>query len=457
MMKIKKKYIIISLIILIPALFIINYMLFSAVEVEAESVKKGNIVSYIEETAKTQLKDKITVYMPFNGKLEYINVKEGDKVRAGQVIAVISDFEIRQQIRQLTEKINAINAQLKGVDSRKPVNETINSNVLSQKKVNQALKKLMLDLDTAKRKFKIAAKDHKRAKTQYTAGVISQKEYEQYKDNWETSLEDVKKYEKSVEINKTDLKISKNEYDSILKSLKDNEYQKTGYGSDIKSIYSQISVLQDSLSKTRVISPVNGVILEKFVSNFAFLPYGTSIVSIGQKGNLNKIPDLEIRADILTDDVTGIKTGSRVIIEGDCLHNKKLNGKVVKIYPSAFTKISTLGVEQQRVAVIIDFLQPFDGIIDSLGSGYSIDVKIVTNEKNQVLLLPENAVFEKNNAQCSLIVQDSKVKMKKLKIGLKDKENYEVLEGLKEGDSVIVNPSNELQENMKVKIKKNVK
>ena len=137
-------------------------------------------------------------------------------------------------------------------------------------------------------------------------------------------------------------------------------------------------------------SPVNGVVLDRLVSNERYLTAGTALLEIG------RLEDLEVEADVLSLDVVGAKVGDRVEIYGPAIGRRPAQGVVARIYPAGFTKVSSLGVEQQRVKVIVRFAgDELRRLLADrrLGVGYRVRVKIFTAERSQALLIPRSALF----------------------------------------------------------------
>ena len=140
-------------------------------------------------------------------------------------------------------------------------------------------------------------------------------------------------------------------------------------------------------------SPVDGVILERAISNEQYLTGGTTLLRIGE------LDHLEVETDILSEDVVRVRQGHVVEIYGPAVGGgagEGVSGVVHRIYPTGFTKISSLGVEQQRVTVIIRFA---DGVLDQLrgerniGVDYRVRVRIFTAEQPDTLLVARSALF----------------------------------------------------------------
>ena len=148
--------------------------------------------------------------------------------------------------------------------------------------------------------------------------------------------------------------------------------------------------------------------------------------------------DLEVEIDVLSRDAVKVKPGATVLLEewgGD----RPLNGEVRLVEPSGFTKISTLGVEEQRVNVIVDLVDP-PQTREALGDGFRVEARIVTAEAKDVLKVPTSALFRVGEDWAVFRVEDGVARHRIIKLGLQNGLEAEVQEGLAEGDLVVTHP-----------------
>ena len=154
---------------------------------------------------------------------------------------------------------------------------------------------------------------------------------------------------------------------------------------------------------------------------------------------------LEIVVDVLSTDAVKIEPGARILIEG-WGGDTTLNGVVQYIEPSAFTKVSALGIEEQRVNVI----GLFTDFPERLGDGYRVVARIVTWEGDSILQVPSSALFRDGDGWATFVMQDGAAVKRTVKVGHRNSFTVEITEGLKEGDHVILHPSNQIEDGVKV-------
>jgi HlyD family secretion protein len=183
-------------------------------------------------------------------------------------------------------------------------------------------------------------------------------------------------------------------------------------------------------------SPISGSVLRVFQESSTVVAVGMPLLELGDPHNL------EIEIDVLSTDAVRIKPGAEMTID----HwggKSPLRGKVRVIEPAAFTKVSSLGVEEQRVNIIADFDETPDRIA-RLGDGYRVEARITVDRLPTALLIPNSALFRHQRKWHVLAIVDDRAVMQPVSIGLQNESYSQVTEGLSEGDQVIVYPSDDL-------------
>jgi HlyD family secretion protein len=197
-------------------------------------------------------------------------------------------------------------------------------------------------------------------------------------------------------------------------------------------------------------SPVDGIVLERAVSNERQLGAGTVLLRIG------RWDDLEIEADILSQDVVRVKPGQKVDVLGPAIGPDAATAKVTRIYPAGFTKVSSLGVEQQRVKVIMK-LEPDDlrrlRERNDLGVDYRVRVRIYTAQATNAMVIPRSALFRgADNDWRVFTIRGGRAHLQAVKVGLSNDEQVEITGGLRADDRVILAPETNLAEGQRVRI-----
>jgi HlyD family secretion protein len=163
-------------------------------------------------------------------------------------------------------------------------------------------------------------------------------------------------------------------------------------------------------------------------------------MDIGDPGNL------EVKVEVLSADAVKIKPGTPVLFErwGG---NSILSGKVRIVEPAGFTKISSLGVEEQRVLVIVDLTDHGE---EGLGDGYRLEASFIIWEGKDVLQIPASALFRRHEGWAVFVAKNNKAVLREVRVGHRTGLAAEILSGLAEGEEVISHPDNSIEEGTRI-------
>jgi HlyD family secretion protein len=195
---------------------------------------------------------------------------------------------------------------------------------------------------------------------------------------------------------------------------------------------------------TIVTAPISGVVLRRLRESESMVPAGDPLLEIGDP------QQLEIVSDLLSTDAVRVKPNSRAMIE-QWGGSTTLEARVRRIEPSGFTKISALGVEEQRVNAILDFVDPAEAWA-ALGDGYRVEVRIVIWEAPSVLKVPTGALFRQGQAWAVYTIADGRARLTVLELGQQTGQEAEVRTGLSEGALVILHPADTLIDGARVEV-----
>jgi HlyD family secretion protein len=407
----KKRFLwIIAGVVFLIAVFSAYYMSAQGTAVQVTAVSKGEIRQYIEDTAVVKCSETRTVYIEGAGKVSGMNVNTGDAVKQGDLLLSLDKADLELQLKDAQAKIDAIKAQLKGTDI---------ANYANRIEIAEAA------VEQAKIAYDSALKNYNNARKLYESNSLSKGE-----------LDNVQAAFKTAE---NGLNSAKLQLEEIQKGTP--EYVKEGYKAQLEQAVVYRDTILRNLQKQEARAPMDGIVLEKLVDDGSVAVTGTPAFIIGNTGKL------ELEANILTDDISKVKTGNDVEISGKTLGGIVLKGKVEKIAPAAKVVVSSLGVNQRRVEVTIRLQEGNNAI----KPGYNADVKIITAVKKDALKVPGSSVFDDGEGSSVFVVENGKAVLKRINKGYEDKDWIEAVDGLKEGDTVLTKPDNNVKAGMKVK------
>ncbi len=184
-------------------------------------------------------------------------------------------------------------------------------------------------------------------------------------------------------------------------------------------------------------SPIDGVVLKRWHESEAIVLAGEPLLEVADP------KALEVVSDLLSADAVKVRPGQQVRFE-QWGSERALSGRVRRIEPSGFTKISALGVEEQRVNVVMDFTDPYEAW-QALGDGYRVEIKIVIWEQESVLKVPTSSLFRHGEQWAVYTREDGKAVLRPLELGQRNGREAEILSGLAEGVEVVVHPSDDIK------------
>ena len=191
-----------------------------------------------------------------------------------------------------------------------------------------------------------------------------------------------------------------------------------------------------------ILSPIDGVVLKRLRESEAVVPAGEPLVELGDPSRI------EIVSDLLSSDAVKVKPGAAVLLEqwgGD----HPIRARVRRVEPSGFMKVSALGVEEQRVNVVMDFEDPLEAW-SALGDGYRVEVRIVIWEGDGVLKVPTSSLFRRGEDWAVFTLDGGRAATRVVEVGRRNGAFAQVVSGLHEGEPVVLHPSDALKDGARV-------
>lgn len=382
------------------------------VEVDLATISRGPIEVTVDEDGETRIRDPYLISAPLAGRLVRVELEPGDPIARNQVIAAIDPGEpgLLDARRQAESE-----ARLKAAEA--------------------ALRRSESQLEIAKAEAEKAARYVERDRERLAKGNISA-----------PTLADTEHA----------LRIARGNETAAQSAL---EVARFAMEQAEAALLHSRTLADDGIEGGRqfeIRSPIDGVVLRRFQESSTMLPAAEGILEVGNPN------DLEIRIDVLSEDAVKIRPGQSVRLENwggpDALH-----AHIRRVDPSAFTKVSALGVDEQRVWVYADFVDP-DGDSEDrlnpelqtgrslLGDGFRVEARIVVWKKEDVIKAPSGALFrnEKTNDWAVYRVRDGRAELVPVVRGQDNGIEAEIEEGLQEADEVILHPGNRIEDGVAV-------
>ncbi len=435
--------------IVLVAVISLAFRFRSGVPVQAAHVDRGKISEFIDERGKTRLPRIYRITMPQAGWIQEITLQEGTPVKEGQIVAQIAAEDLDTAVaeaRAVVERLDAAIAENDDIAVESSLAIQANKFVASMNNTVEAGKARM---ESSLKRSQFAETNLGRVRQLRQSGARTDDEFDRATlAYWEGQLgyrQDMLVWEALKSIKAATALLPKMVNDHIAHKRFTRavlEKQKAEAEARLRriSIERQRSIMR---------SPVNGIVLKRLVQNAQQLGPGVELLQIGS------LAELQVEADILSQDVGQISTGDTVTIYGPAVSTSLKNGiagTVQQIYPSGFTKMSSLGVEQQRVKIIVQFSPDCSQRLQAcqIGVDYRVRIRVFTEHKRDALVVPRAALFRSQKGQWQLFaVRNGRVFLQTVNVGLINDMKAEI-EGLEQGELVVLAPDSKLQDGTRV-------
>ncbi|MBU6505183.1 MAG: efflux RND transporter periplasmic adaptor subunit [Betaproteobacteria bacterium] len=358
----------------------------AAVPVETALAEKGALEVTIDEDGEVRAHDRYVVAAPIAGKLARMTLEEGDEVQAGLVVARIeaSPLSVRER-EELAGRVAAAQALVKEAEQR---------------------------VAHAQADFEQTRRERVRSEQLAAKGFLPSQAAEQARNSETTQ---------------------RNELDAA-------RYRLQSAQADLRAARAPLAVSEGG-AVLAVHAPATGRVLRIVDKSERVVAAGTPLLTLGDPSRL------EVVIDVLSTDAVKIAPGMPVLLDhwggAGVLH-----GRVRRVDPAAFTKVSALGVEEQRVNVVVDFTSP----PGTLGDGYRVEGHVVIAARADVLKVPSTCLFRNGDGWSVYVVEGGRARLRRVTVGLRSAQDAEIVAGLAAGNRVVRHPSNPLSDGVRVKV-----
>jgi HlyD family secretion protein len=365
------------------------------IPVEAAAVTKGRFIATVDEDGKTRLRERYLVAAPLAGRLARIQLKVGDRVAAGSDVATILPspeplLDPRSR-REAEERVGAAEA---------------------------ALERARFLVERARIQNDQALSDLERTRTLMARGAATVVALEHAEAAARLADRDVR----AAELHQHAALHELGQTQSLLMRFQGGPYEMT--------------------AALTVTAPIAGAVLRVMQESETIVQPGAALIEIGDPH------DIEIVVDVLSTDAVEIRPGADVTIEG-WGGPRLLTGRVRRVEPAAFTKVSTLGIEEQRVNVIIDLTSPPEAWA-GVGDGYHVDARITVLALPDAIIVPAGALFRRGETWTVFAVEAGRAAMRPVTLARRSGRFAAVERGLDPGEAVIVYPSDRVAAGVRV-------
>lgn len=367
------------------------------VPVDMDTVTRGPMAVEVREEGHTRVRDIYVVSAPVTGRLVRVEAEVGDAVTAGTTVLL---------------RLRPTDPAFLDARSQRQAEAAVRS-------ARAALELARAEAESAKARVAFARSEAERARRLQQQGSYSGAALEQAELQLATARAGLQTARAAIDVRKAELQNA----EAVLKPFKDDTVGTRG-------------------TLAEMVAPVDGRILRLLQESETVVAAGTPLVELGDPRAL------EVVVDVLSRDAVRVEEGVAVRIDG-WGGAAALMGSVRRVEPSGFTKISALGIEEQRVNVIIDITSPRSEW-QALGHGFRVDAAITVWQSDDVLRVPTSALFRHEGSWAVFAVVDGRARRTTLSLGRNNGEVAEVLDGLDAGARVVLHPSERIGEGIRL-------
>lgn len=393
----------------------------------------------VNAEGKTRLRQRFIVSAPVAGRLTRLTFREGDTVERDLVVAHLDPLPSDTAIREAQARLTEWQAQRAGVATLRPKQEALAQGRARVAAAQAAHRKAEARVAQSSAALEQTRREHQRAVRLEASGTISREARETAELNETMRARDYDAALLEAQGAASEIEAARAARAMLEAQRHDPDYLHDVYNARIAGAEAELARLKDEAVRTAIRSPERGRVLRVLQESERVVTAGTPLLEIGD------VSDLELVVDVLSTDAVRIQPGALMLVErwGG---GTTLQARVRLIEPAAFTKISALGIEEQRVNVIADFIDA----PGPLGDGYRIEARIVVWESPEALSVPTSALFRCRDVWCVFVAADGKAQHRQVEIGQRSDFVIEVRQGLAAGESVVLYPTEQLADGSRI-------
>ena len=410
-------------------------------EVQVLQPGRGDLSRSFTEQARTRLVRTFLVPMPVDGRLSTVAVREGDAVAAGQVLATVDPVPLDAQVQQEGARVRELQARLR-LQQDLSVEASENSRAEARWRAEEeTARALTSESVSAGYSLGQARTDRERVEKLFAQGYVPLQQVEEARLRETTEAKRVQTAGFRVRAQEAVVREAARQVRTTADLVERRKKEQEALRDQVEAARAGLARASHEAGQARLKAPVSGLVLKRFETGPGFFPAGTKLLEIG------RLEDLEVVAEVLTQDALNLRPGMPVELQARD-GGKLFAGTIRLVEPAGFTKPSSLGVEQQRVDVLIRLAAPPKG----LGVGYRVQARFVTGARQGVLLVPRSSLMQDSDGNWYVFVVDQeKLKRRSVRTGLLGDQQVEILEGLEGQETLVAIPDSTTREGQRIR------
>ena len=377
----------------LAAVAVVVFVLLPApLDVDGAVVQSGPMQVTVDDQGETRSHDRYVLSAPVAGRLTRIELHDGDPVSENQLVARIAPLPLSsRELDEITARVASAEA--------------------IQREADQRVRHAVEDVAQARREYE-------RVRKLVQEGFMSPQAVEQARNMAVTASNEAEAARFRARAAAADVRVARS------------------------GLTGARAAGQAAGALVQVRAPMSGRILRIHDPSERVVMAGMALLTLGD------LKGLEVVVELLSSEAVKVSPGIPVLVEG-WGGDRALRAKVRRVEPYAVTKVSALGIEEKRVNVIADFVDPPGPI----GDGFRITARVITWQADQVLKVPSSAMFRCATAWCVFVVEEGRARRRTIEVGHRNLVEAEVTSGLTAGQTVVRYPSNDVADGVRVRLR----
>ncbi|MEM9007270.1 MAG: HlyD family efflux transporter periplasmic adaptor subunit [Cyanobacteria bacterium P01_F01_bin.86] len=422
------------------------------IAVDVGQVTQGPFKVTLDAEGKTRVQERYIVAAPVAGRLQRINLEAGDTVESGAIVAKIDPLPLETEVRAAQSRLQVLQAELTGVETQRPKSQELVQAEARLRSAEAEQQAAAANVDSIRAALEQASRDRDRNQTLEAQGAISRQTFEASELEETRLLQELEAAQQVLEGAIADIANARETIPLLQAEQSDPDYLIDVYQAQIVGIEAELANLADEARRTTIYAPVGGKVLRLPEASARFVPAGEPLIELGDP------TQLELVIDVLSTDAVQISPGDPIIVE-KWGHPTPLSATVSYIEPGAFTEVSALGVEEQRVNVIATLADPITEIpapeatTTILGDGYRIEARIVIWANDSSLQVPISALYRCDQDWCVFVIEGNRAQPRKIDVIQQSTVAAAIVSGVQAGEQIILYPNEQIEAGRRVKLR----
>ncbi len=409
------------------------------VMVSSATIDVGAVQDVIVEVGKTRLPRTHIVAMPIDGRILPIELEVGDRVEAGQRIASLEALDHQTRVAQAQARVRRLRGQIAQNDDTRLEETSISGVTEYLHSVDRTTEAAAAQLQASKARLDDARAQLARVTVLFREGAAAQQELDEvrlYEIESAVGLRTDELTLRAVEAIRAAFRILPH---YIRQQMELKATSREPLEAELAEAMVVLEQAERDLARCNILAPISGVVLARLEASERMLPAGTALLEIGD------LDELEIETELLSQDASRLQAGMRVWIKGLAMGENPLESTIDRIEPRGFTKVSSLGVEQQRVRVIVALPTAVRTELErrdrAIGVGYRVDVHVIVRDQPRAVRCPRAALFRGDHGEWAVFrIVNGRATLTRIEVGLVGNDYVEITNGLNPGDDVVIGP-----------------